>query len=547
MAYGDAEDQPQSVGSKVFDKAKDIGKMFARKILKEIAKKILKILMKLILQLIAKAIVALLAYIGVPALIFIGLALLIGGGIIYASISFGWLSGDSTGQQAQQLINSYQTAISKTSDLPEYRPPMLVVQAIDNIRITKNGLDNTEIDPSIANLLRPDLTYRNFTNSTTTTTTVRETVTIDDGDGKSHEEEHSRTESSTTYDTVSLLVKAHAWNRVETITYHQESNSTSDGDSTITKTYWVRDAAPCYAPSGTTTSGGNGSDGTVSDLPTGKTHPLFLLYGPAASEEERVSGVPASVTLAQMVQESGFALSELATKYYNFFGIKAQKGDGWTGPTVDYKTTEQDRNGNVQVITAQFRVYSNAIEGFHGHSLFLLQNGRYQPVLALKNPYAFANGLQAVGYATDIHYAYQLRSLMHEYNLLQYDLDKGIDPSTGKPYDDINYTGPIGDISGGISSGCGTPDFTKFDAALKKLNFVSDDVSMVMLIINENDSSKSMLSNYNGEFQDAYKTMNAKDIILSFISPSQPPRLNDTHMHVNSRPLKLFAWNGVIG
>jgi hypothetical protein len=244
MAYGDAEDQPQSVGSKVFDKAKDIGKMFARKILKEIAKKILKILMKLILQLIAKAILALIAFIGLPALIFILLALLIGGGIIYTSISFGWLSGDNPGQQAQQLMNSYQTAISKTSDLPEYRPPMLVVQAIDNIRITKNGLDNTEIDPSIANFLKPDLTYKDFTNSTRTTTTVRETVTVDDGDGNSHGEEHSRTESSTTYDAVSLLVKAHAWNRIETITYHQESNSTSDGNSTITKTYWVRDAAP---------------------------------------------------------------------------------------------------------------------------------------------------------------------------------------------------------------------------------------------------------------------------------------------------------------
>jgi hypothetical protein len=528
MAYGDAEDQQQSVGNKIFDKAKDIGKMVARKLLKEIAKKILKMLMKLILKLIAKAIVALLLYVGVPALIFIALALLIGGGLIYASMSFGWLSGDNPGQQAQQLMNSYQTVISKTSDLPEYRPPMIAVQAIDNIRITKNGLANTDIDPSIANFLKPDLTYKNFTNSTTTITIV----TVGNAP-------HAIV--TTTYEKVSLLVKAHAWNRVETITYHQQSSSSSFGILTVIKTYWVRDTAPCYVPSGTTTVG---TDGTVSNLPTGKTHPLFLLYGPAATEEERLSGVPASVTLAQIVQESGFSLSELATRYYNFFGVKAQNGDGWTGPTVNYRTTEQDKYGNVQSIIAPFRVYSNATEGFHGHSLFLLQNGRYKPVLAQKNPYAFANGLQAVGYATDIHYAYELRSLMHEYNLLQYDLDKGIDSSTGKPYEDLNYTGPIGDISGGISSGCGTPDFTKFDAALKNFNFVSDDVSMVMLMINENDSSKSMLSNYNGEFQDAFKTMNAPNVTLSYIPASQPQRLNDTRMYVNSRPLNCSLGKG---
>ncbi|MDQ0896340.1 MULTISPECIES: glucosaminidase domain-containing protein [unclassified Paenibacillus] len=507
-AHNDQEESSApSVGRKVLETGKDFAKSMAKKALKEIAKKLVKMLAKIIMKLIAKVIAGALIYLGVPALIIGLLVIIVGGGIIYASISFGWLSDDDNGQLAQKLRNQYESAVVRTTDLPEYRPPTLVVQSIDNIRITINNLENTDIDPNpIASALKPDLTYQKFTNTTTTVTRHTETVTIDDGDGESHTEEREYTTTSTSEEIVKLLVKAHAWNRIEIITYHQETTTESSGDTTVTKTFWVRDAQGCSMPS---TSTGSASGGTVNGQPSGKSHPLFILYGPAATEEERKSGIPAAITLAQLVQESGWQPSELASKYYNFFGIKAQNGDGWTGPVVSYQTKEQDKYGNEYTINANFRVYANATEGFHGHSKFLLDNGRYKPVLSQKNPYSFANGLQAAGYATDVNYSYNLRSLIHEYNLTQYDLDKGIDSATGQPYEDVGYSGPIGDTTGGLSPGCGTPDFTKFDAILKKLNFGTDDAAMAMLSINENDPGHSLISSYNGFYQDAFKMLNA--------------------------------------
>ena len=55
-----------------------------------------------------------------------------------------------------------------------------------------------------------------------------------------------------------------------------------------------------------------------------------------AQESEQKYGVPASVTLAQIMQESGGTnkggLSTLAYKYNNLFGVTA--GSSWSGQTV---------------------------------------------------------------------------------------------------------------------------------------------------------------------------------------------------------------------
>jgi flagellum-specific peptidoglycan hydrolase FlgJ len=412
--------------------------------------------------------------------------LIVGGALVFVR----WLSGDDA-DNVKNVTEKYMAVIEGTTkeEYKEFRPPLVVVQTIDNMRITKKDLNDTDIDPSIADKLKPDFYYDDYVNTTTTETTVKQK------DG---------TESTTTSKSeqnVKLLVKIHAWNRIHTITYKQvsetktsTSGTNSDGEETtsrVTITEWVEDdSSQCG-----TESGGGQSTSSAPAILTGvgsKTSPFFTKYAPGAIEESRKSGIPASITLAQAVQEGGWGTSELTATYYNFFGIKAQQGDGWSGATV-LMWTKEFINGVWESVQAPFRAYSSAAEGFADHSKFLLENGRYRTALSKKNPYEFANELQAAGYATDPSYAQNLKNIIHDYNLLQYDLDGGIDPETGKPYEDVGYVGGPGSYSG-----CDAPDFTKFDAVLNEYNFEPDDVELIAAGINEENAS--YLSGYNGVF-----------------------------------------------
>ncbi|SED14193.1 Flagellum-specific peptidoglycan hydrolase FlgJ [Paenibacillus sp. GP183] len=487
-----------AAGKKVKDKLKSTLKAA----IKKLVKKLVKQLFKLLLKLLAKAAAALIASFGLPTLLGLVVVFIVGGALIYVSFTFGWLGADSS-KTASELSAAYTRAIERTTDLPEYRPPMIVVQAIDNMRLTKEGMVNvTDIDPeAVASALKPDLTYKNFINTTTTvTTTTHETETINE-DGTTSTSAYTTSSTSVSHTNFSLLVKAHAWNRLEDILYHQvttvTNSSSGDSSSVITTTVWERDPEACnFGGSGDTSGGGSPAAAPLTGIGN-STNPFFISYSPGAIEESRKSGIPASVILAQAVQEGGWGNSELTSKYFNFFGIKAQAGDGWTGPTVNMGTSEYQ--GGWTLIIARFRVYGNAREGFADHSKFLLENGRYKTALSKKNPYEFANELQKASYATDPGYATALKNIMHQYNLLQYDLDGGIDAVTGKPYEDVAYVpGP-----GSMIVGCGTPDFTKFDALLHKYNFSSDDVMIISEGIKENDPSHSFLAGYNGDFGNA--------------------------------------------
>lgn len=142
------------------------------------------------------------------------------------------------------------------------------------------------------------------------------------------------------------------------------------------------------------------------------------LFGPAAQKEQQRSGLPASLLLAQMIQESGFKLSELASKYNNPFGIKADKS--WKGKSVAMTTTEEVNGVKVPTV-AYFRVYDSLEQAFAGRTEFFQQNPRYSELLKTNNPYDGAKLLQKAGYATDSNYANSLISLINKYNLTQYD------------------------------------------------------------------------------------------------------------------------------
>ena len=135
-------------------------------------------------------------------------------------------------------------------------------------------------------------------------------------------------------------------------------------------------------------------------------------YADMAVNQMQRYGVPASITLAQGLFESGAGQSRLATEGHNHFGIKV--GMGWTGP---YMIVADDRPDD------RFRVYRTDDESFEDHSLFLRRNARYASLFQLKTTdyKGWARGLKRCGYATNPRYADLLIGVIERYNLTQFD------------------------------------------------------------------------------------------------------------------------------
>ena len=133
-----------------------------------------------------------------------------------------------------------------------------------------------------------------------------------------------------------------------------------------------------------------------------------------AIREMRLYNIPASITLAQGILESGDGQSRLATKANNHFGIKCHKG--WTGGKIYH---DDDKKGEC------FRKYKNAEESFRDHSEFLSTRSRYASLFELdRTDYkGWAKGLKKAGYATSPTYATSLIKLIEQWELHQYDLE----------------------------------------------------------------------------------------------------------------------------
>lgn len=145
-------------------------------------------------------------------------------------------------------------------------------------------------------------------------------------------------------------------------------------------------------------------------------------YKDMAIEQMRLHGVPASITLAQGMLESGNGNSSLATKGNNHFGIKCHKG--WEGRRMYH---DDDARGEC------FRVYSSAAHSFEDHSLFLRGTRRYAFLFDLDptDYKGWAHGLQKAGYATDPRYATRLIAIIEEEQLMAY--DKGTPVEVASP------------------------------------------------------------------------------------------------------------------
>jgi peptidoglycan hydrolase-like protein with peptidoglycan-binding domain len=165
---------------------------------------------------------------------------------------------------------------------------------------------------------------------------------------------------------------------------------------------------------------GGGNDG--GDPPA--TGDSFVdVAGPNAKASQEEFGVPASVTVAQAILESGRGESKLSTQAKNFFGIKCANGS--PGPIatgcVDFPTRECG-NGGCSTVTQSFRSYASMEDSFRDHGRLLKENKRFANAFNFTNdPKQFAREIHKAGYATDPNYSNLLIQLIDQNNLEQFD------------------------------------------------------------------------------------------------------------------------------
>ena len=141
-------------------------------------------------------------------------------------------------------------------------------------------------------------------------------------------------------------------------------------------------------------------------------------YKDIAIEQMQRYHIPASITLAQGLLESGAGRSQLTRTSNNHFGIKCN--NNWTGRRTYH---DDDQRNDC------FRVYDSAYESYEDHSKFLTGNVRYSGLFQLKptDYKGWAKGLKAAGYATNPVYAEKLIEIIQLYKLYQFDTAKGYD------------------------------------------------------------------------------------------------------------------------
>jgi flagellum-specific peptidoglycan hydrolase FlgJ len=189
-------------------------------------------------------------------------------------------------------------------------------------------------------------------------------------------------------------------------------------------------------------------------------------FNEIAKQNMKLHGVPASITLAQGILESGAGKGKLALSANNHFGIKCHKG--WTGDSVKHDDDAEQEC---------FRKYEQPQESYKDHSLFLTSRPRYASLFKLdKGDYqSWAKGLKAAGYATDVKYPDKLIGLIERFELYKFDnevLQRNYIPVKKDPLVEISegyYTIQQGDTLYSLSK-----KFNQSVEELQKLNNLSN-------------------------------------------------------------------------
>ncbi|MDR3142520.1 MAG: glucosaminidase domain-containing protein [Tannerellaceae bacterium] len=149
---------------------------------------------------------------------------------------------------------------------------------------------------------------------------------------------------------------------------------------------------------------------------TSSTYQKYInTYSGLAVKKQKEFGIPASITLAQGLLESGAGQSVLAKNANNHFGIKCHD---WKGAAI-YHSDNKEKEC--------FRKYAHAEESYNDHSRFLKERPYYAELfkLNIKDYKGWAKGLQKCGYATDKAYANKLIKLIETYELYRFDSSAG--------------------------------------------------------------------------------------------------------------------------
>ena len=147
-------------------------------------------------------------------------------------------------------------------------------------------------------------------------------------------------------------------------------------------------------------------------FPIANTREYIETFAEMAQYEMRAFGIPASITLAQGILESGSGKGELTRKTNNHFGIKCHTG--WDG---EFDFHDDDAKGEC------FRKYNHPMYSFRDHSIFLSTRSRYKFLFNYRRDdyKKWAHGLRQAGYATDRKYPQKLIALIERYDLDSYD------------------------------------------------------------------------------------------------------------------------------
>ncbi len=214
-------------------------------------------------------------------------------------------------------------------------------------------------------------------------------------------------------------------------------------------------------------------------------------YGRIAVREMEAYKIPASITLAQGLLESGSGQSYLTKSSKNHFGIKCHT---WSGDRVYH---DDDAKGEC------FRKYKHAENSYRDHSLFLSKKKRYEKLFTYaENDYeSWAKGLRKAGYATDKKYPQKLINLIEKYELYVFDsfvLGEDYKPEVKEKLDKKTqmHIVALGETLYSISGIYYVPV-----EEIKKINNLTSDVISVgqKIIVVKGEEKKNQAKKYNKE------------------------------------------------
>ncbi|MCA0959126.1 glucosaminidase domain-containing protein [Muricauda ruestringensis] len=214
--------------------------------------------------------------------------------------------------------------------------------------------------------------------------------------------------------------------------------------------------------------------GRFERFPISDTQDYIETFAEIAQYEMRAYGIPASITLAQGILESGSGRGELTLKTNNHFGIKCHAG--WQG---EFDFHDDDAKGEC------FRKYNHPMYSFRDHSIFLSTRSRYAFLFNYKRDdyKKWAHGLRQAGYATDRKYPQKLIALIERYDLHNYDeevVENGLSTVRDtKQYEVFTHEVKKGDTLYGISK--------RYDISveeLRRLNNLNGNIISIGQILN---------------------------------------------------------------